>query len=56
MSVLIGYDVKTSGGEAPALELRVMGGTFWLPLIQSLLWVVKPNSVLSIGQIQLFNI
>ena len=54
-----GYDTKQSDGEAPVmLELWEMWGTPSLPLHQGSLWprVVAPDWVLSMGQIELFDI
>ena len=52
MSVLI-YDAKQSDGEAP-----VMWSTSLLPSIPGPLWsdVVAPDRVLSLGQLELFDI
>ena len=50
------YDTKLSDGEVSVIfELWVMRSTPSLPSIQGLLWpgVVAPDSVLSIGQIEL---
>ena len=51
-----GYDTKQSDGETPVmLELWGMGSTPSLQLLLGQLWpgVVAPNSVLSVGQIEL---
>ena len=52
------YDTKQSDSEAPALELWGMCSTPSLPLLLSQLWprVVAPDSVLIMGQIELFDI
>ena len=57
MSVQI-YDSKPCNGKAPALELSVMQSTLLLPLFLGPLWprVVGPDRVLSMGQIELFDI
>ena len=50
------YDHKQSAGETPVmLELWGMPSTFLLPSFPVLLWPVEvaPNSVLSMGQIEL---
>ena len=54
-----GYGTKQSDGEATVmLELWGMQSTPSLPSLPGPLWprVITPNRVLSIGQIELFNI
>ena len=54
-----GYDIKRSDGEAPVmLERWGMKNTPSLTSLPGPLWstVVAPDRVLSIGQIELFNI
>ena len=54
-----GDGTKQADGELPVmLELWVMSSTLSLPLLPGPLWpgVVAPDSVLSIGQIELFDI
>ena len=57
LACLVGYDTKPSYGEAPVLELKGMGSSIPLPLLTGPLWsaVVEPVSVLSMGQVELFN-
>ena len=53
------YDTKQSDGEAPViLELWRMWSTPLLPLLPGALWsgVVAPERVLSVGQIEVFDI
>ena len=53
------YDIKQSDGEAPVmLELWGINSTPSLPLLPGPLWtwVVAPNMILSISQIELFDI
>ena len=52
------YDIKSSSGEAPILELWGMQSTPSLPSLLTPLWlgVVASGKVLSIGQIEKFNI
>ena len=52
------YDTKQFDGKAPAWELWGMWSTSSLPLLPGLLWlwVVAPDRVLSMGQIELFDI
>ena len=53
-----GYDIKQSNGEAPALEIWGMWSTPSLPLLPGPLWlgVIAPDRILSMGQIELFDI
>ena len=54
-----GYGTKQSDGEAPVmLELWGMHSNISLPLLPGPLWpgVVAPDRVLSMGQIELFDI
>ena len=54
-----GYDTKKFDGDAPVmLELRGMQSLLSLLLLQGPLWpgVVVPDGVLSMGQIELFDI
>ena len=54
-----GYDIKQSDGEAPVmLELWGMGSTPSLSLLPGPIWpeVVAPDWVLSMGQLELFDI
>ena len=54
-----GYDTKQSDGEIPVMEmLWGIRSTLSLPLFQSPLWpgMVAPDSVLSMDQIELFDI
>ena len=57
--VCVGYDIKQSDGEAPVM-LKLLGiqRTSSLSLLASLLGplVVAPDRVLSMGQIELFDI
>ena len=52
------YDIKQSDGEAPVMEFWGMWSTSSLPLIPGQLWpgVVAPDKILSMGQIELFEI
>ena len=53
------YDTKQSNGKAPVtLELWEMQSTLSLPLLPGSLWpgMVSPDWVLSMGQIELFDI
>ena len=52
-----GYDTRPSDSEALVLKLWRMWSTSSLPLLPDRLWlkVIVPVSVLSIGQIELFN-
>ena len=53
------YDTKQSGGETPVmLELWGMQSTSSLPALPGPLWlgVVVPDRLLSMGQIELFDI
>ena len=53
------YDNKRSNCETPVmLELWGMQSTHWLLVLPGLLWpeVVAPEMVLSMGQIELFDI
>ena len=55
----LGYDIKQTNGEASVmLELWEMQNTFSLLLLLGPLWtwVVVPDKVLSMGQIELFDI
>ena len=48
------YDIKSSDGEAPAMEIWGMSSTSSLPLLPGPLWpgVLATDRVLSIGQIE----
>ena len=51
-----GYDIKQSDGEVPVmLELCGMQSTHSLPTVPDLFlpWVVAPDRILSVGQIEL---
>ena len=53
------YDIKQSNGKAPlVMELWRVQSTLSLPLLPGPLWptVVAPERVLSMGQIELFDI
>ena len=53
-----GYNIKQSDDEAPALEIWEVRSTSLLPSLLCPLWpgVVASGSVLSMGQIELFDI
>ena len=53
-----GYDIKQSDGEDPVQEIWGMWSTPLLPLLPGSLWpeMVGPDSVLSMGQIELFDV
>ena len=52
------YDIRKADGEVPVLVLWRIWSTYSLPLLQSPLWpeVVAPDTVLSVGQIELLDI
>ena len=53
-----GYHTKQSDSEAPIMDIGVMWSTTSLPLLSGSLWpgVVAPDKILSMGQIELFDI
>ena len=56
MSVLEKYDSKQSDGEVPLmLDLWGMLSSTSLPLLPGPLWLVAPDWILSMGQIELFD-
>ena len=54
-----GYNTKPSDGDSPVmLEIQGIQSTLLMPLLSGSLWpgVVAPDRVLSMGQIELFDI